>query len=346
MIPFSKGTVNSNEVFAIKEVIKSGWLTTGKVTAEFEKKFAEYVGAKHAIFLSSGTAALALALQWQTKKYQDVPIVVPSYTFIATVSEIIRSGNRPVFHDISMETFSLPNNLYTKHPLLKVHLTGCECKAKSEQWTIEDSAHRIERNQCLNNSNIVCFSFYPTKNMTTGEGGMIATNDAKAANWFHQARNHGINKSDKDRYGKGQWRYAVEFLSSKYNNTDIAAAIGLEQLKCLPWMTKERNKIVKIYNRELGLKRKGNHLYPIFVENRKKFFETVADSEVQFSVHFLPIHKMNFLKNKKLLIYKNLKNTEWCGEHEVSIPLYPSLKEKEIEKIISVIKKSKCLIKV
>jgi dTDP-4-amino-4,6-dideoxygalactose transaminase len=176
--------------------------------------------------------------------------------------------------------------------------------------------------------------------MTTGEGGMIATNDEDAYRWFLKARHHGINKSPIDRQGeKNDWEYNIDFIGWKANNTDIAAAIGLEQLKKLPKMTFARNVIVATYNKRLGYSRNGNHLYPVLVEDREKFINLMKEAGIQCSVHFLPIHNMTaYDKGEKL------PNTEWLGKRLVSLPLYPTLTLEEVEFICKQALKTKLLI--
>lgn len=327
-IPFSKTFIDNKEIEAVNRVMASGWLTTGKVCEEFEAAFADYVGAKYCVFLSSCTAALGLSLAWY--RHLGIPkgtrVFVPSLTFAATVNEVVHAGFKPVFGDVK-DDFCLDESGYGDELIsIPVHLTGNEANTGYLSNVIEDSAHRIEKNQCKGSENLVCFSFYPTKNMTTGEGGAICTNDENAYLWLKKARHHGISKDGWKRYELGgSWKYDIEFVGWKANNTDIAAAIGLEQLKKLPWMTDRRNEIVKQYNRLLGYDRTGNHLYPVLVSNRDVFIETMKDAGIQCSVHFLPVHKMNAYKSEQ-----RLGKTEFFGEHLVSLPLYPSLSDEEV----------------
>ncbi len=328
-IPFCKSTVGKEEKKAASKVIDSGWLTTGAVTKEFEEKFADYVGAKYAVFVSSGTAALQLALNWHKPK----KVLVPSLTFAATANEVINCGAEVVFGDVERDTMCLdPKEIHNKlgeiDMTIPVHLTGT--MATGFENVIFDSAHRIEKNDYT--TGIWCYSFYPTKNMTTGEGGMIVTNDEDAYKWFRQARHHGINKSISERYGeKNEWSYDVEFVGFKANNTDIAAAIGIEQLKKLPWMTEMRNTIVQFYNKRLGYSyntpRTGNHLYPVLVSNRSLFIEKMKEAGIQCSVHFLPLHKMTAYRSSN---NEYLPNTDYLGSRLVSIPLYPTLTKKQL----------------
>lgn len=336
-IPFCKAEVGREEIKAVKKVLKSGWLTTGKETAEFEKEFAEYVGSKYAVAVSSGTMALELSLRSLNLTKKDI-VIVPSFTFCATAQAAINSGARVYFGEIELINLTLDPKSPTvskylnfAKAIIPVHLGGNKAFTDYNIPVIEDSAHRIERNQCLNNPNTVCFSFYPTKNMTTGEGGMIATNDIEKYKWLLKARSHGRNKL----VGSG---YEVEFNGLKGNLPDILSAIGRVQLRKLDRMNAQRNQVVSWYNRELGQTWTGNHLYPIFLKNRKEFMDFMEANGVQCSAHFTPLHKMKafyFAKDLKLPL------TEALGETEVSLPLYPSLKEKQVKDICNLIKNFK-----
>jgi dTDP-4-amino-4,6-dideoxygalactose transaminase len=213
---------------------------------------------------------------------------------------------------------------------IPVHLTGNIAFTDYTCPVIEDSAHRIDKDQCRDSQNLVCFSFYATKNMTTGEGGMIATNDKEAYDWLMQARHHGISKDGWNRYKKGgAWKYDIEFVGFKANQSDILAAIGIEQLKKLPDFDKRRRDIITIYNEAFGYMNDGLHLYPVLVKNRDTFIKEMAKANIQVSVHFLPVHKMTAYSFEQ-----KLPRTEFLGEHLVSLPLYPSMTNREIDYVI------------
>lgn len=343
-IPFCKPFIGQEEINAVVETLKSGWLTSSKKGEEFEQKFAEYVGAQHVILLSSCTAALQLSLEWYKKKYDIKKVLVPSITFAATVQEVIHAGLEPIFGDVDKNILlSFSNKAYDA--VIPVHLYGNKAKNDWDDTPcIEDSAHLIERNQCKDNSNAVCFSFYATKNLTMGEGGAIATNDEEFYHWAHQARHSGISKDGWKRYeDNGNWWYESEFVGWKLNQSDILAVIGLEQLKKFDKIQAERKRCVDLYNKLLEYNNQGLHLMPILVEDRNKFMEAMKEAEISCGVHFLPLHKMPAYKK---YAHRRLANSEFFGEHLISLPLFPSLMNKEIEYICSKVKETKLLIKI
>lgn len=346
-IPFCQPYINPEENKAVLEVMRSKWLTTGQVCEKLENQFAKYVGSKYAVAVSSGTAALKLSIKYFAHHLKDLVIACPSFTFAATACEIINTGHQVKFMDVRKDNYCMDETLdYTGVDIaIPVHLTGNKAFTNYKCPVVEDSAHRLVKNQCLDMpiNHTACFSFYPTKPITTGEGGMIATNDAKAYKWLKMARNHGINRGDDKRYQMPfGWRYSVNFCGEKANLSDVQAAIGVSQLRKLPWMDESRWKSISLYNKLLEYNNKGLHLYPIFVRERDKFINYLAQNGIATSVHFQPLHKMPAFKNHYRL---KLPVTEWLSEHIVSLPLYPGLLPCEIECICDKIKRTKLLIK-
>jgi dTDP-4-amino-4,6-dideoxygalactose transaminase len=337
-IPYYKASVGDEEIEKVKEVINSGWLTTGKVGDEFEKKFAEYVGAKYCVLVDSCTSALFLSIKYLQSKLPFMKTAyLPSFTFAATANEAVHAGLEVTFGDVSMEDGCLVPDLVNNYDLvIPVHYAGNKADTDYGLEVVEDSAHSIDKNQCLGSNNLVCFSFYTTKNITMGEGGAICTNSEEAYNWFKQARHHGISKDGWNRYQQVFPYYDIAFNGWKYNISDIQAAIGLAQLEKLPEMDLRRRHIVDYYNAVLGYNHSGLHLYPIITEHRDLFIKNMHDNGISTSVHFLPLHQMTAFKNIK---YNNLRNTEFLGKRVVSLPLYPGLSDSEVEHICQMTKK-------
>lgn len=345
-IPFCRPYVGNEEMIAASNTIKEGWLTTGKITAEVEKQIAEYTGAKYCVLVSSCTAALHLSLEYLKKfKYgQNFSALVPSLTFAATATEVVRAGGSIVWGDVNGLTLN-PVSKFGYDVAIPVHLTGVKANTDfGDADVIEDSAHLIYKDQCKDNKNFVCYSFYATKNITMGEGGAICTNNEHAAAWFKQARHHGISKGGWDRYKEGgAWKYDIEFIGYKYNPSDVLASIFLENFQKKDEIQRERQWIVDFYNSELNLDNKGVHLYPVLVANRDEFIQKMADAGIQCSVHFLPLHQMTAFRHLQTK-QNNLKNTEYLGERLVSLPLYPGLTNEELKLICQTAKSTNLLL--
>lgn len=331
-IPFFKTTFGEEEKKAVTDCLDSGWVVMGKKTQEFEEKFAEYVGAKYAVFVDSCTSALFLALKvlpkYESHKVDGKSyIYLPSLTFVSTVESAIHAGFIPIFRDVDRKTFCIETSHTDFKTDLVVHLTGVKSSIKYAE--VYDSAHRIEKDDVKDSTALWCYSFYATKNMSTVQGGMIALNNEEQYKWLKAARDHGISKGTLERYTQKTPTYSIDFIGYRMKPDDLRAVIGLEQLKKLPEMTARRNEIVARYNKNLGLSRTGNHLYPILVRDREKFFNAMEVAEIQCSVHFLPLHKMPAFQ--KYAQGVNLPNTDYLGERLVSLPLFPQMTDEEVD---------------
>lgn len=342
MIPLTRANITQAEIDAVTKVLRGGWLTMGPETEKFEQEFAKYVGAKYAVAVNSATSALFLALQALGIKERD-EVIVPSFTFASSVNVIIHSGAIPVFADIKMEDFTMDQDsldkLITKktRAIIPVHYAANRAMIKSDLPVIEDSAHYIPKKGDNKKTFARCYSFYATKNMTTGEGGMITTNSKTVADWLKQARLHGLSKDAWKRYGvSSKWTYTVEFAGFKFNTTDINSALGRVQLKRLDAFEKRRREVVALYNKLLGLDNKGTHLYPILVENRDKFFEYMKKNEIGCSFHFTPLHLQPAFKK---YAGEKLPVTEYVGSRVVTLPLDSVITDKEVRLVASLVKK-------
>lgn len=340
-IPFFTAVIDKEEEVAVKSVLKSGWLTMGEETRTFEKEFAKYVGAKYAVAVNSCTAALFLCLKALGVKKGD-EIVVPSFTFAATANVVIHAGATPVFVDINEENLCLDQKFFERvvtkktKAVIPVHYGGNRAIVESKLPIIEDSAHLIPKNGDNSHSFARCYSFYATKNMTTGEGGMITFNDRKLLEWFEEARLHGLSHDAWNRYDVGsKWVYRVKFSGYKLNTTDINSALGRVQLKKLDRFEKRRKDVVALYNKLLGLNNKGTHLYPILVENRDGFFKYVKKNNVGCSFHFPPLHlEPAFIKYRRA----SLPVTEYIGKRVVTLPLDAVISDNEVKRVASLVK--------
>lgn len=340
-IPFSRPSIGKDEIEAVSRILSSGWLTMGEETIKFEEEFARYVGVSNAIAVNSCTAALFLSLKALGIKEGD-EVIVPAFTFPSTVSVVIHCGATPVFADINKDDFTISQSSFDRvlTPKVKaaiiVHYSGNRASIKTNIPIIEDSAHFIPKKGDNNKTFSRCYSFYATKNMTTGEGGMITTNDEKIADWLKKARLHGLSRDAWKRYQlKSKWVYSVEFPGYKFNTTDINSALGRVQLKKLDKFEGRRKEVVKLYNRLLGLSNKGTHLYPILVGNRDKFFEYMKENGVGCSFHFLALHKEPAFKE---YARGKMPVTDYVSQRVVTLPLDAVITNKEVSRVANLVR--------
>jgi len=367
-IPFHKPYITEEEINEVIGSLKNGWLTMGKKTMEFEKRFKDYIGSKNAVAVNSCTAALHLALKVIGLKKGD-EVIIPSTTFVATAEVVNYFEAKPVLVDIEKDTHLIDINKIEEKispktkAIIPVHFSGqpadmdeiLAISKKYDLYVIEDAAHALpawyKGKKIGTIGDITAFSFYVTKTLATGEGGMVTTENDKWADRIRILRLHGISKDAWKRYSKeGNWEYDVIENGYKYNTTDINAALGLAQLKKIEWMWKERIKIAEKYNEEFKnyeelilYKVKDDrisswHLYPVKLNlealkiNRNQFIEELKNRGIGTSVHFIPLYRFSYYK--KLYNYEDFPNSEWIFERVISLPIFPGMTDKEINYII------------
>lgn len=325
-LPFALPDIGQAEIDAVSEVLASGWITTGEKTRAFEAEFAEAVGARHAVALNSCTAAMHLALEAIGLQRGDEVLTTP-YTFAATAEVVRYFDARPVFVDVDPETLNIRADLLegalterTK-AVIPVHVAGLpaeldEVHAVARRHglkVIEDAAHAFPsdyRGTPIGSaSDATCFSFYATKTITTGEGGMLTTDRDDWAERCRVMALHGISKDAWKRYSaEGSWYYEVVAPGYKYNLTDVAAAMGLVQLEKAEQMAARREAIARRYNEafadervlqlpaERADRRHAWHLYVLRLHldqvtiDRARFIEELRARGIGTSVHFIPLH--------------------------------------------------------
>ena len=369
-IPYYLPFIGEEEINEVVDTLRSGWLTMGPKTVEFEKILAEYIGVKNVVAVNSCTAALHLSLIGLGIGNGDEVITTP-YTFASTANVIVHSGAKPVFVDIKKDTYNIDPEKIRRaitpktKAIIPVDFAGQPCELdeimkiakENDLYVIEDAAHAIgaeyKGRKIGQISTTTNFSFYATKNITTGDGGAIATDDDELADKLRILRLHGISKDAWKRYAKGgSWYYEIKDCGWKYNMTDIQAAIGIHQLKKLDEFVNRRREIAKIYTEEFeNLEiitpyekpdvKHVYHLYPILLKNynRNKFIEKMNEKGIGCSVHFIPLHIHPFYRERYGFKKGDYPNAEWVYEREVSLPLYPKMKDDEIFYIISTVKK-------
>jgi dTDP-4-amino-4,6-dideoxygalactose transaminase len=373
-IPFHKPAIGEDEIRSVVETLRSGWLTTGFKVKRFEEDFAKYVGAKHAVAVNSGTAALHLALDAIGIREGD-EVIVPTMTFTATAEVVLYFKAKPVLVDCQRDTFNLdPSRIEAAitsktKAIIPVHMAGQPCDmdeilniaGKHDLRVIEDAAHALPagyRGHTIGTiGDITCFSFYATKTITTGEGGMATTNNSEWAQRMRMMSLHGISHDPWKRYTKeGSWYYEVLYPGFKYNLTDIAAAIGIEQLKKCDEFRHARQSIAMIYQKafaeveevQVPLCRKDVqhawHLFVIQLElerlriNRAQFIEALQGKQIGTSVHFIPLHLHPYYRDKFGYEPGDFPNASTVFERIVSLPIYPKMTEADIERVIGAVK--------
>ncbi|MCJ7508046.1 MAG: DegT/DnrJ/EryC1/StrS family aminotransferase [candidate division Zixibacteria bacterium] len=365
--------LDKRETDAVKKVLKSKWLSMGDRVAEFEKGFAKYLKVKYAIATNSGTAALHLALKCLSTKPGD-EILVPALTFVASVNAILYCQAKPVFVDItSLENFNLsPEDIEKKitkrtKGILVVHYAGfladmdkiIKIAKKHKLFIVEDSAHAIGtrwRNKMAGAiGDVGCFSFFSNKNMITGEGGMLVTNSLKIAQKAKIMRSHGMTSLSWDRYRGHASSYDVRELGYNYRTNEISASIGIEQLKKLGKNNKKRKELTRLYIKNLkeadGLsvpflsfhRNSCYHLFPILLcpeINRDKFMHKLKSRGIQTSIHYPLVTEFSLyrklFKNNSI----NLPKSKYVSKHQVTLPLHPLLKPKDIDYVCSQVKRA------
>ena len=374
-ITFGAPLIGQKEIDSVSKCLKSGWIGTGPKAQEFERKFALYKKSKSSIALSSCSAALHISLQSLNLKKGD-EVITSALTFCSTVNSIILSGAKPVLADVDLETQNIsPKEILKKinkntKALIIVHFAGRPCNMNEilkivkrfKLTLIEDCAHAIESRyhgkHCGTFGAYGCFSFYATKNLVTGEGGMIVTNKNKNIQKLKQLTLHGMSKDAWRRFSDdGYKHYDVIDLGYKYNMTDIQASIGLEQLKKVESFWRQRQKIWNIYNnffKDLNVSIPGKiekntkhayHLYTILIDkkncgiDRDKFLKEMHKSGIGTGVHYRSIPSHTFYRKKFGWNNKNFKNACQIGEQTVSIPLSAKLTESDVFRITNEAKK-------
>jgi dTDP-4-amino-4,6-dideoxygalactose transaminase len=372
-IPFHRADVGEEEVTAVSEVIRSGWLTMGAKTFEFERQFARYIGATHAIAVSSCTAALHLALEAVGVSRND-EVLVPTTTFTATAEVVTYLGARPVLVDIDPRTLNMdPADMERRitprtRAIIPVHIAGTPCDmakiaeiaARHNLHVVEDAAHALPSSYKGKRvgaiSEITTFSFYATKTLTTGEGGMITTENEEYAKRMQVMRLHGIARDAWKRYtAEGSWYYEVLEPGFKYNLNDMQAALGIVQLAKCDEMNRARERIAARYSSAFGSVEALEvpevpadcatswHLYILRLNldrlriDRNKFIQELSERGVGTSVHFIPLHLQPAYQRDYQYKAGDLPAAEREYQRSLSLPIYSAMSEEEIDQVISAV---------
>ncbi len=372
-LPFALPHITQAEIDEVVDTLRSGWLTTGPKTKRFEREFAERVGAPYAMAVNSATAAMHLALDAIGLQPGD-EVIVPVYTFTSTAEVAVYFRARPVFVDVDPVTCNLDPTQLERHitprtrAIMVVHIAGLPAEmdailaiAKAHGLpVIEDAAHAFPakyRGRMIGSiSDLTAFSFYATKTLATGEGGMLTTANSSYAERIAMMALHGINRDAWKRYGaEGSWYYEVLQAGYKYNMTDLAAAIGLHQLARSAWLLERRRAIAQRYTRAFSqwpeVETPCNpahvehawHLYILRLRlerltiTRDAFIQALRRANIGTSVHFIPLHLHPFYRDTYQLAADDFPAALHTYQRAISLPIYPGMNDEDVEDVIAAV---------
>lgn len=360
MIPYGRQFIDNQDIEEVIRALRSEFITQGPKIEEFERKLAEYCGAKYAVAFNSGTSALYCAYRVLGLRKGSQFITSP-ITFVATVSAGVLNGLKPRFADVEPDTGNMDVNLVEKlitektRLIVPVHYAGhpvdmeklWDLAQNNNIYVIEDACHALGskykgfKTGSCKFSHMTVLSFHPVKHITTGEGGAVLTNDEGFYRELQKCRNHGIIRGE-------DWLYSVDYPSFNFRITDFQSALGISQLKKIDSFVKKRREIAKIYEQklknhplfELPVEKPyayhSYHLYPLRVkkqEKRREIFRRLRQKGIGVQVHYIPVYFHTYFKRKGFR--KSLcPNAEDFYEREISIPIYPAMRQKDLEYVI------------
>ncbi len=376
LLPYGHQWIDEEDIAAVIEVLHSDWITQGSKVAEFEKEFVKYVGARYAVAVNSGTAALHTAcFAAQIKKGDEA--ITTSITFAASANCILYQGGTPIFADIDADTLNIDlveikKKITTKtKALIPVDFTGrpvdlekiLQIARKNKLIVIEDASHALgatyKDRKIGSISDMTIFSFHPVKHITTGEGGMITTNNKEYYEKLKLFRTHGISKEkDKLLNYDGPWYYEMQELGYNYRLTDFQCALGISQLKKIDKFISRRREIVKKYNSEfkdiLEIKipeinpadsNPAWHIYMIQLnldklkEGRREIFEALRAENIGVNVHYIPVHLQPYYQKRFGYCPGDFPKAENYYSRAITLPVFPKMSDKDIDDVVSAVKK-------
>jgi perosamine synthetase len=373
MIPYGRQSIDEDDIRAVVDVLRSDWLTTGPKVVEFEQSFAEFVGAKEAVAVNSGTAALHAAM-FALKIEPGDEVIVPAITFAATANCVVFQGGTPVFADVNPDTLLIePEQVeskinsrtravvamdYAGHPADYDRLRNITDKhgiaLAADACHALGAEYKNKKVGTLADLNI--FSFHPVKHITTGEGGMITTDDTELARKMRIFRNHGITSDHHQREATGSWFYQMVDLGFNYRLSDIQCALGISQLRKLPKWLDRRRQIAQQYNqafaqisaiRPLHVEDYIIHAYHLYVVqledrfteiDRDKTFSHLRQKGIGVNVHYIPVH-LHLFYQKRFGTFPGLcPQAEAAFDQIISLPIFPDMEDRMVNRVIDVIR--------
>jgi perosamine synthetase len=374
LLSYGRQAIDEADIAAVVDVLRSDWLTTGPKVGEFEEAFAARVGAAFAVSVSSGTAALHAAAFAAGLGAGDEAITTP-LTFAATANCVLYQGATPVFADVSADTLNLDPAEFTKkisaktRAILPVDYAGHPADLNAIVETakdrglivIEDACHALgaeyDGRRVGSIADMTVFSFHPVKHITTGEGGMVTTNDPKLAETLGRFRNHGISSDARQRQSAGQWHYEMVLLGFNYRLPDIVCALGIEQLKKLDANLARRREIAAIYTSAFSeipgvippaVRAEANpawHLYPIRLDlarltaDRAQIFRALRAENIGVNVHYIPVHTNPYYREKFGYKGGEFPVAEDAYERLISLPMFHAMSDQDVKDVIAAVTK-------
>jgi perosamine synthetase len=381
MIPYGRQTIDEDDIKAVVDVLRSDWLTTGPKVAEFEQTIADYVGAKYAVAVSSGTAALHAAM-YAIGIGPDDEVVVTPITFAASANCVVYQGGIPVFSDVEPDTLLLdPEQVESKitpntKAIIAVDYAGHPCDYtslrkianKNNLVLVSDACHALgaeykgQKAGVLADLNI--FSFHPVKHITTGEGGIITTDNADYADRMRIFRNHGITTDHHQREKQNSWFYEMTELGYNYRMTDFQCALGISQLKKLPGFLERRREIAKQYDKAfasmpeitpIAVRRNVLHAYHLYVVkidfktlgiDRTTFFINLSEKGIAVNVHYIPVHLQPFYRKRFGTLPGLCPVAEAAYERLITLPMFPQMSDNDVTDVIAATYKATDIVKI
>ena len=371
-IPYGHQWIDEEDIEEVVKVLKSDWITTGPKIEEFENALRRYVGCKYAVAVNSGTSALDIAVQTLNLPRGSEIITTP-FTFVATSNAVLYNNLKPIFADIEKETRNInPEEIRKKitdktKAIIYVDYAGHPCDIEEikdiaeehDLYLIEDASHAIgaeyKGKKIGNFADMTIFSFHPVKHITTGEGGVVVTNNKEFYEKLKMLRNHGIDKSALDRFGpEAGWAYDLKFLGRNYRITDFQAALGISQLKKLDGFIRRREEIVEMYNEVLEdlheietpvvkpYVKPTWHIYTVLLKgiNRNEFFSKMRKRNIGVNVHYIPVYHFSYYQEHFFLNPKDFPVTEEVFSKIVTLPLFPKMEDDEVIYVINTVRET------
>jgi perosamine synthetase len=374
MIPYGRQFIDEDDIRAVTEVLRSDWLTTGPKVAEFEQAVADYVGAKYAVAVSNGTAALHAAMYAIDIKRGD-EVIVPPITFAATANCIVYQGGIPVFADVDPDTLLIePAKVEEKitektRAIIGVDYAGQPCdwdrlRGIADRYKLKliaDGCHAIgakyKGRRVGSLADMTIFSFHPVKHITTGEGGMVTTDNTSLAERIRIFRNHGITSDHRQREEKCSWFYEMVDLGFNYRLSDLQCALGISQLRKIRQWIRRRQEIARLYDtafydfsaiKPLAVRPDISHAYHLYVimlnpeklkAPRHKIFSALRQEGLGVNVHYFPVHLHQFIRRQFHTMPGLCPVAEAAYERLISLPLFPAMKENHIQAVIEAVSK-------